>query len=347
MVENYKIGGFGVILSVLIGVILTGVQASGVGHAARVLELSERFLEVRKDGVWLVKFYAPWCGHCKKLEPIFNHVAQALHDTNIRVAKVDCTRFPTVASEFNVRGYPTIMFISGNRINIYNGERITQDIVDYAKKMNGPHITETSLDPYDIDGHLFGYYGPKSDPLWLEFETVAKDNQDTDRYYHFTSQLESTPHVINKKSNGLVLNVTEVARVKAFVASHRFDPFVRLTRSNFYRFIQTKKWVVIGVIDEDKLGRSPDHHLEFRDVLETLADNVDFQRFQLAWTTAVDFMAKFVTSELETPYLLVINSSNYEHYFLHEEKKGWSNERILTYLEVVSQGGGRAYGGDT
>ncbi|CAG7667928.1 unnamed protein product, partial [Allacma fusca] len=88
-------------------------------------------------------------------------------------------------------------------------------------------------------------------------ETVAKDNQDTDRYYHFTSQLESTPHVINKKSNGLVLNVTEVARVKAFVASHRFDPFVRLTRSNFYRFIQTKKWVVIGVIDEDKLGRSP------------------------------------------------------------------------------------------
>ncbi|CAG7727316.1 unnamed protein product [Allacma fusca] len=55
MVENYKIGGFGVILSVLIGVILTGVQTSGVGHAARVLELSERFLEVRKDGVWLVK----------------------------------------------------------------------------------------------------------------------------------------------------------------------------------------------------------------------------------------------------------------------------------------------------
>ncbi|CAG7830231.1 unnamed protein product, partial [Allacma fusca] len=51
---------------------------------------------------------------------------------------MDFTRSPTVASEFNVRGYPTIMFISVNRINIYNGERITQDIVDYAKKMNGP-----------------------------------------------------------------------------------------------------------------------------------------------------------------------------------------------------------------
>jgi thioredoxin domain-containing protein 10 len=57
----------------------------------------------------LPQFYAPWCGHCKKLEPIFNHVAQALHDSPVRVGKVDCTRFPTVATEFKVNGYPTII----------------------------------------------------------------------------------------------------------------------------------------------------------------------------------------------------------------------------------------------
>jgi len=98
-----------------------------------------RFLDIRKDGIWLVKvswrrdidinfliticinprsikcvililqFYAPWCGHCKKLEPIYAHVAQALHDSPIRVGKVDCTRFPSVGQEFKVTGFPTII----------------------------------------------------------------------------------------------------------------------------------------------------------------------------------------------------------------------------------------------
>jgi thiol-disulfide isomerase/thioredoxin len=56
-----------------------------------------------------LKFYAPWCGHCKKLEPIYAHVAQALHDTPIRVGRVDCTRFPSVGTEFKVNGFPTII----------------------------------------------------------------------------------------------------------------------------------------------------------------------------------------------------------------------------------------------
>nr|CAD7419802.1 unnamed protein product [Timema poppensis] len=55
------------------------------------------------------QFYAPWCGHCKRLEPVWAHVAQNLHNTNIRVGRVDCTRFTSLATEFSVSGFPTIM----------------------------------------------------------------------------------------------------------------------------------------------------------------------------------------------------------------------------------------------
>lgn len=58
---------------------------------------------------FFVQFYAPWCGHCKNLEPIWNQVAQSLVDTDIRVGKIDCTRFTSVAQEFSVSGFPTIL----------------------------------------------------------------------------------------------------------------------------------------------------------------------------------------------------------------------------------------------
>lgn len=75
----------------------------------RVIELSDRFLDIRHEGQWFVMFYAPWCGHCKRTEPIWNHLAQSLHNTNIRVGRVDCTRFRAVGQQFNIQSYPTII----------------------------------------------------------------------------------------------------------------------------------------------------------------------------------------------------------------------------------------------
>ena len=60
------------------------------------------------DIFFVSQFYAPWCGHCKKLEPIYHQVGVELKDSEISVAKVDATKYSNVASEFDVKGYPTI-----------------------------------------------------------------------------------------------------------------------------------------------------------------------------------------------------------------------------------------------
>jgi len=59
--------------------------------------------------IWMVEFYAPWCGHCKALEPEWNEAASKLKG-KVRFAKVDATVETALGQRFQVQGYPTILF---------------------------------------------------------------------------------------------------------------------------------------------------------------------------------------------------------------------------------------------
>jgi thioredoxin-like negative regulator of GroEL len=50
-----------------------------------------------------VKFYAPWCGHCKKLEPIWEEVADELKGV-INVARVDVMASRDLGTRFSIEG---------------------------------------------------------------------------------------------------------------------------------------------------------------------------------------------------------------------------------------------------
>jgi len=88
------------------------------------------------EDLWIVEFYAPWCGHCKNLQPQWNKAATELKG-QVKLAKVDCTTNPTIAQRFGVNSYPQIkLFPSGaksdNAIEEYSGARDASSITAWA-----------------------------------------------------------------------------------------------------------------------------------------------------------------------------------------------------------------------
>ncbi|XP_026434924.1 protein disulfide-isomerase-like [Papaver somniferum] len=102
----------------------------------------------------LLKFYAPWCGHCKTLAPILEEVAVSFQsDPDVIIAKLDATTNDFPANKFEVKGYPTLYFKSPSGIAVqYDGGRTKEDIIDFIEKNKETTVKpDEATKPVELD----------------------------------------------------------------------------------------------------------------------------------------------------------------------------------------------------
>lgn len=88
----------------------------------------------------LVMFYAPWCGHCKRLKPKYEKAAEKLKQKKINgiLAALDATKEPKTAKKFSVTGYPTLKYFRSGEFQFDVNIREEDELISFIKDPKKP-----------------------------------------------------------------------------------------------------------------------------------------------------------------------------------------------------------------
>jgi protein disulfide-isomerase A6 len=89
----------------------------------------------------LVEFFAPWCGHCKTLAPVYEELAQGFQfaENKLVIGKVDADDHKDLGRKFGVQGFPTLKWFDGKSKDPedYNGGRDIESLTKFITEKTG------------------------------------------------------------------------------------------------------------------------------------------------------------------------------------------------------------------
>ncbi|KAF7247940.1 Protein disulfide-isomerase A4 [Varanus komodoensis] len=232
---------------------------------------------VNEADIILVEFYAPWCGHCKRLAPEYEKAAKELSKRTppIPLAKVDAIAETDLAKRFDVSGYPTLKIFRKGKPFDYNGPREKYGIVDYMTEQAGPpskqvqatkQVQEFLKDGDDVI--IIGVFKGDQDPAYQLYQDAANNMREEYKFHHtfskeiinflkvdsgkvvvmqpekFQSKYEPKMHVLDIQES------TDVDKVKSHVLKYAL-PLVghRKTTNDAKRYTKKPLVVVYYTVD--------------------------------------------------------------------------------------------------
>ncbi|XP_066301546.1 protein disulfide-isomerase A4-like [Branchiostoma lanceolatum] len=181
---------------------------------------------VNDNAITLVEFYAPWCGHCKKLAPEFEKAAQVLKRESppILLGKVDATQESDLGKRFEVTGYPTLKIFRKGKAYDYKGPREERGIISHMIDQSGPSSDEykslKALKNFvQSDAVIVGFFENDQDPLYQTYLDSGNDLRDAYEFGHTFDAEARTFYKVNPGS---------VAILQPEKFQSKYEPKVRI-----------------------------------------------------------------------------------------------------------------------
>ncbi|KAI8331277.1 hypothetical protein EDC96DRAFT_34785 [Choanephora cucurbitarum] len=245
------------------------------GNSIEVKRSAQLKAMIESKEPWFVKFYAPWCGHCKKLEPVWADMAKQLKG-KVNVAEVNCE--DTICQEYRVTGLPTLAYYVHGASLKYNGARDLDKLVQYALKMSGSPVhtieTDTELDKLlkESDVNLVYVTHGKEKGDFHILERAAPQFMETIPFYttsdpktasRFGLKTSSLPAAVIVKDNGHLVYEGDMDAIVDWVHQERHPLLTRIMPHNANSILRGPDLVVLGITQSDDI--------QYEDKLRALA----------------------------------------------------------------------------
>lgn len=292
---------------------------------------------------WLVEFYAPWCGHCKALAPVYSEAASKIK--TLRFAKIDATVYSDLRISSGVNGFPTVFWMRKGKLNRYTGAKTLEGFEKLAAKLVLPPVTvvETAqqlteaLAQDEFVKYVLSAEKDDGSALSRMFQAVASRSHDVLTF------LQGTPGVV---ADALKLpeTVTPPAVLRAepgddalpfpfnefsvnndtglydWVHENKYSTVINITRNNYYSVTTSGRLTIMAITDA---ASRKDFAAEFRRIRRgqhTAITKAETEPFYFATMDAKlpgigRFLDQFGLKLEDLPRVLALENKNRRYWY--------------------------------